>query len=48
VAVLEKKGGGPWWLWLMALVFGGIGLVVLVPQVVAIAALLRGRRRGES
>ena len=26
VAVLEKKGGSPWWLWLMSLVFGGIGL----------------------
>jgi hypothetical protein len=30
----------------MALVFGGIGLVVLVPQVVAMVAVLRGRRRG--
>lgn len=50
VAVLEKKGGAPWWLWLMSLLFGGIGLAVaggaLWPLLRAEGLRLRGRRRG--
>ena len=47
-AVLEKKGGTRWWLWIFPIVFGGVGLIGLGFQLLklaAIAAALVGAKR---
>jgi len=38
-AVLEKKSGARWWLWIFPIIFGGIGLLGLVGWLLKVTAL---------